>query len=63
MTDKPHVKQARKKDNPKDSEPKVQAEVIEDLDVPNEDADAVRGACITTKYVCNYSCYASAMTV
>ena len=43
MTDKRDVKQERKKDSRKDSDPNVKAEVIEDLDVTTEDADALRG--------------------
>ena len=44
MTDERDAKQERKKDNRKDGDPKVRAEVIEDLDVPSEDADALKGA-------------------
>ena len=52
MTDKPHIKQERKKDTRKDGEPSVQAEVIEDLDVPTKDEDSLRGGATSTRPAC-----------
>ena len=44
MTDKPEIKQELKKGTRNDGDPKLRTEVIEDLDVPAEDADVLKGA-------------------
>ena len=42
MTDQARIKHDKKKDRRKD-DPRLQAEVIEDLDVTSQDANALRG--------------------
>ncbi len=38
-----------------DNAPEVGAEVIQDLDAPDDDVDVIRGGCKTTKLICNPS--------
>lgn len=52
MTDKREVKQTQTIDRPTHEDPKLQTEVIADLDVPNEDAEALQGGLTSGKPSC-----------
>ena len=44
MTDKRDANEGTKDDRHKEDDPKLQVDTIEDLDVPGEDADVLKGA-------------------